>query len=132
MASPSFALASYTLVFMVAIIGMLGSLLLIVILAIQASNARRDSIAYLRQHGKRIVAYVVKVKHSEVPTYMVMEERWHYDQSYQVVATATDRLSGASFSYNSRIRSSKPPCKAGDPVIVLLDPQHPARYYMDI
>ncbi len=132
MASPSFALASYALVSMLAIIGMVGGILLLLILAVQAATRRREYIAYLRQHGTRVVAYVAKIKHWKIAIYMVWDERWHYDDTYQVVAVATDRPSGASFSYKSSTRSRKPLCKAGDPVIVFLDAQHSANYHMDI
>ena len=87
-------------------------------------------VAYLRRHGRRIAAYVEQIKHWN--GWSSDEDGWKYDDYYQIISTGINPEDGSKTIYTSRIRKVKPRLRRGDPVIILIDPQNPAKYYMDI
>lgn len=91
---------------------------------------QQEYVSYLRRHGRRVGAYVEQIKHWN--GWSSDEDGWKYDDYYQIISSWINPQDGSKIIYKSRVRKVKPRLRRGDPVIILIDPQNPAKYYMDI
>lgn len=91
---------------------------------------RQEYLAYLRRHGQRVAARIEQIKHWN--SWSSDEDGWKCDDCYQIIAAWINPEDGSKIIYTSRVRKVKPRLRRGDPVIILIDPQNPAKYYMDI
>lgn len=91
---------------------------------------RQEYLAYLRRHGQRVAASVEQIKHWS--NWSTDEDGWKCDDCYQIIAVSINPEDGSKITYTSRVRKVKPRLRRGDPVIILIDPQNPTKYYMDV
>jgi hypothetical protein len=84
-------------------------------------------IHWVRHHGRRIVATITDIRYGigNSPT------RFSRDHPY-VTAKWTDPGTGRSYTFWKLAAEDKPPFKIGNLVPVLIDPNHPKYYEMEI
>ena len=104
--------------------------ILVIVGIISLVVKQQEYVSYLRQHGRRIGASVEQIKHWN--GWASDEDGWKYEDYYQVILAWINPQDGNKIIYKSRVRRVKPRLARGDPVIILIDPQNPAKYYMDI
>jgi hypothetical protein len=124
--------AASPLALVVALLFVFSVVLCIVLMAgfVSLLVKRQEYVSYLRQHGRRIGAYVEHIKHWN--GWSSDEDGWKYDDYYQIITAWVNPQDGSKSIYKSGVSKVKPRLRRGDPVIILVDPQNPAKYYMDI
>lgn len=81
----------------------------------------------LRLHGKQVVALVLSVRHETGKT----ASGFARDNS-SVTATWTDPRTGQTYTFCTWIMNSRPLVTRGSLIPVLIDPNNPKRYTMDL
>ena len=130
MVDPDAAASPLALVLVLVCVFALVLVILVIVSFVSVLVKRQEYVSYLRRHGRRIGAYVEQIKHWN--GWSSDEDGWKYDDYYQIISSWIDPEDGSKIIYKSRVRRVKPRLRRGDPVIILIDPQNPAKYYMDI
>jgi hypothetical protein len=86
-----------------------------------------QKIGWLRRHGKRVVAMVTSIRHETGKTPAGFPR-----DNYYVTATWTNPWTGRTYTFWTWIMNQRPDYTKGSLVPVLVDPNHPERYIMDL
>jgi hypothetical protein len=84
-------------------------------------------ITWLHDHGRRITAMVTSIRHETGKTRLGFER-----DNYYVTATWTNPRTGRTYTFWTWIMNSCPPYRQGSLIPVLIDPDHPGRYALDV
>lgn len=96
--------------------------LMITCVAYQVHKVRR-----LRSHGRRIVAVVTAIRHeSGKTTWGVARD------NYAVTGTWTSPRTGRTYTFWTWAMRSRPACTPGSLVPVVIDPDNPKRYALEL
>lgn len=82
---------------------------------------------WLKQHGRRIVAMVTSVRHETGKTSAGFTR-----DNYYVTATWTNPRTGRTYTFWTWIMNRVPGYEKGNLVSVLIDPNNPGRFAMDL
>jgi len=107
----------------VAMLLTVGTLGLFIAFAIYQIN----KIQWLKQHGKQIVAMITSIRHETGKTSAGFPR-----DNYYVTATWTNPRSGKTYTFWTWIMNRVPVYEKGSLVSVLIDPNNPARFAMDL
>jgi hypothetical protein len=99
--------------------------ILVLILALITYQIQK--IEWLRHHGKRVIAMVTSIRHETGET-----AAGFVRDNYYVTATWTNPRSGKTYSFWTWVINRCPDYRQGSLVPVLIDPDHPQRYILDL
>lgn len=85
------------------------------------------TLSWLKQHGRRIVATVISIRHE---TGKARAGSVH--EHYYVTARWTNPLTGRTYTFWTWIMDSCPGYTQGSLVSILVDPSNPKRYIMEL
>ena len=84
-------------------------------------------IKRLRSHGWQIISVVTSIRHE------TGKAAWGASQdAYYVTARWINPRSGRTYTFWTWVMNSRPAYKQGSLVPVLIDPDHPERYILDL
>ncbi len=84
-------------------------------------------IRWLPQHGKRVTAVVTSIRHETGKT------AWGLSRdNYYLTATWTNPRTGRTYAFWIWIMNSRPIYTIGSLIPILIDPNHPNRYALDL
>jgi hypothetical protein len=84
-------------------------------------------IRWLQSHGRQITAKVTSIRQETGKT------AWGFSQdNYYVIATWTNPRTGRTHTFWTWVMNSRPAYTKGSLVPVLIDPNHPERYALDL
>lgn len=84
-------------------------------------------IGWLRSHGRQIIAMVTSIRHETGKT------AWGFSRdNYYVTATWTNPRTGRRHTFWTWVMNSRPAYTKGSLVPVLIDPNNPKRYTLDL
>jgi hypothetical protein len=84
-------------------------------------------IRWLPAHGKRITAMVTSIRHETGKT------AWGFPRdNYYVTATWTSPRTGRTYTFWTWIMNCRPAYKQGSLIPVLIDPDNPNRYELNV
>ncbi|HEX6482675.1 MAG TPA: DUF3592 domain-containing protein [Ktedonobacteraceae bacterium] len=86
-----------------------------------------NKMQWLKQHGRRIVAMVTSVRHETGKTSAGFTR-----DNYYVTATWTNPRTGRTYTFWTWIMNRVPGYEKGNLVSVLIDPNNPGRFAMDL
>jgi hypothetical protein len=86
-----------------------------------------QQIGWLQRHGRRIVAMVTSIRHETGKTAAGFPRN-----NYYVTATWTHPRTGKTYTFWTWIMNHAPDYGQGSLVPVLIDPNNPGRYTMDL
>lgn len=96
--------------------------LMIIFVAYQIYKTR-----WLRYHGRQIIAMVTSIRHETGKT------AWGFSRdNYYVTATWTNPRTGRRYTFWTWIMNSRPAYTQGSLVPVLIDPNNPKRYALNL
>jgi len=82
---------------------------------------------WLRSHGRQIIAMVTSIRQETGKT------TWGFSRNnYSVTATWTNPRTGKTHTFWTWVMNSRPMYSKGSLVPVLIDPNNPKRYAMDL
>jgi hypothetical protein len=82
---------------------------------------------WLRSHGKQIIAMVTSIRHETGKT------AWGFSRdNYYVTATWTNPRTGRTHSFWTWVMNSRPAYTQGSLVPVLIDPNNPKHFALDL
>ena len=82
---------------------------------------------WLRSHGRQIIALVTSIRQETGKT------AWGFSRdNYSVTATWTNPRTGRAHTFWTRVVNSRPGYTQGSLVPVLIDPNNPRRYALDL
>jgi len=105
------------------------TLLVLGILALMISFVvyQNYQITWLRHHGRQIIAMVTSIRHETGKT------AWGFSRdNYYVTATWTNPRTGRTYAFWTWIMNSRPAYTKGSLVPVLIDPNNPKRFALDL
>jgi hypothetical protein len=84
-------------------------------------------IRWLTGHGRQIIAMVTSIRHETGKT------AWGFSRdNYYVTATWTNPRTGRTYTFWTWIMNSSPAYRKGSLVPVLIDPNNPKRYALNL
>ena len=84
-------------------------------------------IRWLQSHGRQITAMVTSIRHE------TGKGAWGFSRdNYYVTATWTNPRTGRTHTFWTWVMNSRPAYTKGSLVPVLIDPNHPERYALDL
>jgi hypothetical protein len=84
-------------------------------------------IRWLRSHGRQIAALVISIRHEAGKT------RWGLSRdNYYVTATWTNTRNGRTYTFWTWVMNSRLEYSVGSLIPVLIDPDHPERYVLEL
>lgn len=84
-------------------------------------------MTWLRHHGRQIIAMVTSIQ------YEMGKTAWGFSRdNYYVTATWTNPRTGRTYTFWTWIMNSSPTYTKGSLVPVLIDPNNPKRYALDL
>jgi len=82
---------------------------------------------WLARHGRQIIAVVTSIRHETGKT------AWGFSKdNYYVTATWTSPRTGRTYTFWTWIMNSHPVYTKGSLIPVLIDPNHPERYALNL
>jgi len=84
-------------------------------------------ISWLRSHGRQIVAIVTSIRHETGKTACGFSR-----DNYYVTATWTNPRTGRTHTFWTWVMNYRPEYRQGSLVPVLIDPNNPERYTLDL
>ena len=86
-----------------------------------------NQVTWLRHHGRQIIAMVTSIRHETGKT------PWGFPRdNYYVTATWTNPRTGRTYAFWTWIMNSRPAFTKGSLVPVVIDPDNPQRYTLDL
>src|SRR5438552_18005966 len=86
-----------------------------------------QKIAWLKHHGRRIVSMVTSIRHETGKTHTGYSR-----DNYYVTAKWTNPRTGRTYTFWTWVMNSSPDYTNGSLVPVMIDPNNPNRYTMDL
>jgi len=84
-------------------------------------------VTWLRHHGRQIIAMVTSIRHETGKTALGFSR-----DNYYVTATWTNPRTGRTYAFWTWIMNSRPAFTKGSLVPILIDPNNPKRYALDL